>query len=360
MTIRSTLWHTVRALRHLPRDLLRRVLEMHRTALAAVGLQLEDLVDNKALWNARDRLPEALLDTLDHLYRMSSAAGFAQLSRVLREHGQRVSRRVRPIQLALQTLIEHRSWFFQAFARSHPPPPAFREFVGRGAQTALTEAGLQRLQSQLDALFEDRGGCWLNHWVERGMPHFFVGYAGCVQNTHDVQGERIVSIEWQSEQGDLLALGPRLNRLYIGDCEPALQQGYLEAFGVMLANDPEWFHEADVIDLMALVQQGERALMHIPGLVAVRLTRFEVRPPGSPGFTQVASGPQACILLRDLHRSFTREDVPVSATFSLQHASDGHWREVTVRAPDHLETHWHGDHLARQFLEQRGLLRIPC
>ena len=342
--------------------MLDRLLALHEGPLLRAGLALADL-DASAVWDARDRLPDALLETLHDLHAMSDDFGHGQLVAVARRHGHPLPARALPVQLAALLRVERPDLFHEAHARqSVEATRPFYEFVGRAlVAPSQSETGLRKLEAELRRYFEGLGlgdHCHVQTWQDGDLHAFLIARALCPRADREVRDSRMITREWQPVGHDLVVFDRRTGRLRIGARERATRKEYLRGFGTWWFQDPTWFGEGEVVSLEPLLASPTAALAPVSGLTAVRLVEIELVNRRKHSGKLVSSGDDAFGVLDDFRIAPGRDARLRAARFELQRAS-GRTCSVRVVTPNRISGDWRSERVARRFLEERGFLAGP-
>lgn len=352
----------MRALHRLDHTVLERLLALHEGPLLRAGLALADL-DTSALWDARDRLPDALLETLHDLHAMSDDFGHRQLVAIARRHGHPLPAQALPVQLAALLRVERPDLFHEAHARqSVEATRPFYELVGKAVVApSQTEIGLRELEAELGRYFEGLGlgdHCHVQPWQDGDLHAFLIARALCPRADREVRGRHMITREWQPVEHDLVVFDRRTGRLRLGARERATRTEYMRGFGRWLFQDPTWFGEGPVVSLEPLLASPTAALAPVTGLTAVRLVEIELLNHRKHSGKLVSSGDDALGVLEDFRIAPGREARLRAARFELHRAS-GRVCSVRIVTPNRITGDWRSERIARRFLEERGFLAGP-
>jgi hypothetical protein len=350
----------------LPPTLLQRLLAPHAASLAAAGLD-PSTIDAVALWNARERLPDGLVDSIHRIHDMSDDAGYDHLLSAsggplfVSEGGVLPS-----IAVAARTLLDAPTLFNRAHGRRFVEVTRkFREFPGRTLQ-APRELGpwMPEVERRLSEFFLRRGRsgyCRIRPWTEGGNHHFLVSHGRCCRSDDAVYEDGTEhTLVWRPQQHDLVVYDPRTGRLRVSASDAPTLYEYVEGFGQLMFGDAGWFAHGAVVSLEPLLLARTEVLRPSRGLLAVKLVELEVGSRSEGLASLVLKGDDVARWLDETALDPSDHGPLRHAKIRLRVQSDGRWRTVSIGVPDRVTGDWRREGaVVRQYLEERGFLAGP-
>jgi hypothetical protein len=346
-------YSAIKDLGRIPEDLYRKLLNLHGPALRQHGFDPERATCHD-LWEEQRRLPEPFLRLVLDLHGLTSdAQGRKRLQVTASLFGVALTRGVRPIQQAVELLLQHPGAFREAVAVGSVEPgrPMF-ELVGRELlEPQVSAAAVEAARAELADHFEERSGarfCEIQHWTRDGQLFFQVDYTLPHTGGRRWNGSVVKTNAGWPIQTDLVVFEGGYLRI---GADYENRELLRTVFGRMLFRDPGWFRSMVVVSFDPL-RDTRRAFAPTADVSAVRLVHL--RKHGKDRVGVVPGKPHPHV------GAGYRVGTVAEARLAIQHRADLSWRAIGLHAPNAVSTgSWSDDRVARRFLSERGFLLRP-